>query len=365
MTAELAIDARWMRTGIGRYTKSVLTGLRAHLPDIRTSGIAQSQDRLLVSAFVDRVATCNAGIYGLREQMAVPWLAGKAAALYVPHYNIPIFWRGRLLVTIHDLNHLLTTGYRGTWRSRLYARPMLRRAAERADVVITPSWYTMLQLMDEFGVDRSRIRVIPLCVATCFVQGDKVTSRARVMLRTSVSRPFVLFVGSGAPNKNLPLLLNAMATLHQRRKDAPQLVVAGKKPEDEMLRLVQTLRLNANVQWVQDPADTLLADLYSAALMTVMPSFEEGFGLPVIESMACGTPVLCSRAASLPEVGGDAALYFSPDSSEELRTAMEMLIDSTSTQKQLILAGIARATEFSRQNFHERQAAAIREVLPN
>ena len=146
MTTELTIDARWLKTGIGRYTQSVLSGLRHYLPGVRLSAIAQSNDASLVSKFVDRVDICNAGIYGIREQLALPRLIGKAAALYAPHYNIPVLWRGRLLVTIHDLNHLLDQGYRNTWRSSLYARPMLRRAVQQADVIVTPSRYTMLSI---------------------------------------------------------------------------------------------------------------------------------------------------------------------------------------------------------------------------
>jgi glycosyltransferase involved in cell wall biosynthesis len=99
--------------------------------------------------------------------------------------------------------------------------------------------------------------------------------------------------------------------------------------------------------------------------MTIVPSFEEGFGLPVIESMASGTPVLCSHSASLPEVAGDAALYFSPHSCEQLTEQIECLMDSTETQEILIAAGLARSSLFSQQKFGERQAAAIQRLLLN
>ncbi|MGC2400217.1 MAG: glycosyltransferase family 1 protein [Acidobacteriaceae bacterium] len=367
MTTELAIDARWLKTGIGRYTQSLLPGLRGHLPGIRISCIAQSRDASMVSEFVDHVTVCDAGIYGIREQLELPRLSRKAAALYMPHYNIPLLWRGGLLVTIHDLNHLLDKGYRNTWRSRLYARPLLRKAVEKADVIVTPSGYTMLRLQQEFRVDPSRIRVIPCCVAPCFTRTEKPAARARIARNQAISRPYILFVGSCAPNKNLHLLLTAVATLCERRADTPLLVVVGSRGKWEpktQLRL-QAMEQRKQVVRVDQPADSLLADLYSAALMTVMPSFEEGFGLPVIESMACGTPVLCSRAASLPEVAGDAALYFSPYSSEELTAAIEKLIDSSSTQARLIRAGVVRAADFSQKDFCRRQASAIRAVLPN
>jgi glycosyltransferase involved in cell wall biosynthesis len=158
-----------------------------------------------------------------------------------------------------------------------------------------------------------------------------------------------------------------VTALRQRRDDVPLLVVAGKRGRCsvEARRLLNALHLQRQVVWLDKLPDAILADLYSAALMTVMPSFEEGFGLPVIESMACGTPVLCSAAASLPEVAGDAALYFSPYSSEELTAAIEALIDSSSMQERMIQAGLARAALFSQQQFSSRQASAIRAVLPN
>jgi glycosyltransferase involved in cell wall biosynthesis len=365
MTPELTIDARWLKTGIGRYTNSLLSGLREHLPDVRLACIAQKQDLPAVSPFVDRVTVCNARIYGVREQLAVPRLAGKTSALYAPHYNVPVFWQGRLLVTIHDLNHLVDPGYRNTWRSHLYARPMLRRAISQAEIIVVPSRYTADRLDEVFSVEPSRVRVIPGCVAPCFQPRKKEAARARVLQNPGISRPFLLFVGSSAPNKNLKLLLTALCRLHQRRADIPLLVIAGRcgRHPSELQKLLHTLQRKNTLIWLDKLPDTTLANLYAAALMTVVPSLEEGFGLPVIESMACGTPVLCSRAASLPEVGGDAALYFSPYASEELERAIETVLDSTTLQQHLAGAGLARAAGFSAQDFSRRQAAAIRAVL--
>jgi glycosyltransferase involved in cell wall biosynthesis len=158
-----------------------------------------------------------------------------------------------------------------------------------------------------------------------------------------------------------------MAQLRSKRAAAPLLVLAGNacqwKPQVQAYG--RSLGLQDQIVWLEKISDVLLAELYAAALMTIVPSFEEGFGLPVIESMACGTPVLCSQAASLPEVGGDAALYFSPHSCEQLTEKIELLLDSTSTQETLIAAGLTRSSLFSQQRFGERQAAAIHRLLLN
>lgn len=365
MSGAVVIDARWLRTGIGRYTMALLQGLREQMRNTPLTCITQPQHVGLVSALCDRVIPCAAGIYGIQEQLALPWLAREAAALYAPHYNIPVLWKRPLLVTIHDLNHLLDATYRDTWKSRLYARPLLKIAIRHADVIITPSDYTKAKLCEHLGVEASRISVIPCCVASCFQQREKTEVRRSVEQRLGITRPYLLFVGNCAPNKNVPLLLESLALLRSRRNDAPLLVIAGGdfKWRPQMLESARRHGVQDHIVWVGKLSDGLLAELYAAALMTIMPSFEEGFGLPVIESMACGTPVICSRAASLPEVAGDAALFCSPHSSEQLTDAIEHLMDSTGTRERLIASGLTRSSLFSQQTFAERQAVAIRQLM--
>lgn len=367
MNSSVAIDARWLRTGIGRYTLSLLQGLRGSIQNVTVTCITQPQHADLVSSFCDHVIPCAADIYGLKEQLALPWLARDAAALYSPHYNIPVMWRRPLLVTIHDLNHLLDATYGNTLKSRLYAKPLLQIAVKHADVIITPSEYTKTMLNEHLGVEPSRVSVIPCCVAPCFQWKEKKQARAAVAQRLGIERSFLLFVGNCSPNKNVPLLLESLARLRSRRDDAPLLVIAGNvsKGQREMRNHARRLGLDDAVIWLGKLSDASLADLYSAALMTIMPSFEEGFGLPVLESMACGTPVVCSKAASLPEVAGDAALFFSPHSCEQLTTTIEQLMQSTSTQERLIALGLQRSSQFSPRKFYERQATAVRELLPN
>ncbi len=367
MSQGIVIDARWLKTGIGRYTLSLLKGLRPHLENVCLTCITQPQYVDLVSGLCQRLILCDATIYGLKEQFALPWLARDSSALYVPHYNIPVAWRRRLLVTIHDLNHLLDTTYRASWKSCLYARPLLRVAASNADVIITPSEYTKSMLSEHLKVEPGKISVIPGCVSSCFHRKEKQGARFTVAQELGITRPYLLFVGNCAPNKNVPLLLDSMAQLRSRRADAPLLVLAGNACQwkAQVQAHGRSLGLRDQIVWLERIPDVLLAELYAAAQMTVVPSFQEGFGLPVIESMACGTPVLCSQAASLPEVGGDAALYFSPHSCDQLTEKIERLMDSTATQETLIAAGLERSSLFSQQRFGERQAEVIQGLLLN
>jgi O-antigen biosynthesis alpha-1,2-mannosyltransferase len=365
MTPTLVFDARWLRTGIGRYTLSVLKGLQGRLPGIEIACITQPQNKALVAGFCDRIIAASQNIYTLQEQLVLPWIARGASAFYAPHYNIPILWKRQLLVTIHDLTHLLHAPYRRSWKSRLYAKPLVRLAANKADCIVTPSEYTRSMLHQHLQISPERITVIPGAVSEAFQPQNKAMARSQVAREHGITRPYLLFVGSLRPSKNVPLLLEALDRLHQRRRDAPMLIIVGSDGGrmHEVKSYACKLKLRSALLWLKGVTDRSLAMLYSGAVMTILPSFEEGFGLPVIESMACGTPVICSAAGSLPEVAGDASVYFSPYSSQQLSDTIEQLMDSTSEQKRLTSAGLERARRYSQDNSASLQAATIRKLL--
>jgi glycosyltransferase involved in cell wall biosynthesis len=361
----LVFDARWLRTGIGRYTLSVLKGLRGHIPDIETVCITQPQHKALIAGLCDRVIEARQNIYTVQEQLVLPWIARGASAFYAPHYNIPVLWRRQLLVTIHDLTHLIDATYRGNWKSRLYAKPLVTLAVKRADCIVTPSEYTRRMLHQHLQVSPERVTVIPGAISETFQPQNKAMARSQVAREHGITRPYLLYVGSLRPSKNVPLLLDALDRLHQKRHDAPALIIVGNDGGrmHEVKSYASTLKLENTVFWLKGLTDISLATLYSGAVMTILPSFEEGFGFPVIESMACGTPVICSAAASLPEVAGDASLYFSPYSSAELSDTIERLMDSTSEQQRLTSAGFKRAQRYSQHRSGLLQAGIIRKLL--
>src|SRR5581483_10552202 len=124
-SARLLIDARWLRTGIGTYTSNLLHGLARVDRSFQLEAIAQRPDLEEVAKDCDAWRELNVPIYSIREQVAIPFLARGASLLHVPHYNVPLLYRGPMVVTIHDLTHLLDATARSSWRSQLYARPML------------------------------------------------------------------------------------------------------------------------------------------------------------------------------------------------------------------------------------------------
>ena len=363
MTAaqEVVIDARWLRTGIGRYLLTLLRDLKTLLPETLLTCVTMPPYAAVLAPLCDRIIEMNCGIYSLTEQLWLPLVAPGAAVFCAPHYNIPVLRRGQIVATIHDLTHLIFPAYRSAVRSRIYGNMMLRFASARASRIVTPSHFTRQCLIERLGAEPAKVSVIPCGLSEVFHPQTKEQGAEAVRRCCGITAPYLLFVGSAAPHKNLVTLLQAYRLISARRRDVPHLVVvlpneAAAERIDPKLR---SLLATPGVHCLYAVPDETLASLYSAALMTIMPSYEEGFGLPVLESMACGTPVACSRAASLPEIAGDCAIYFDPHSTEEMAWAIEQLLSSDDSRLHLAEKGLERAKAFS----GTRAAAAYAEIL--
>ena len=292
-------------------------------------------------------------------------LARNAAVFCAPHYNVPILRRGPIVVTIHDLTHLLFPAYRSTLRSCVYAKTMLRIASARASRIVTPSDYTRNSLIARLGIKPTKIVVVPCAVGDTFRPQPIDEAREAVRARHNIAAPYLLFVGSASPHKNLLTLLKAYRLLSSAHRGQHHLVLVlpsdavAKHGDPELVTLLAT----PGVRCLHSVSDESLASLYSAAAITVMPSFEEGFGLPVIESMACGTPVACSRAASLPEIAGDSAIYFDPYSAEEMVWAIDRLLSSEDLRRHLVRQGLSRAATFSPARAANDYAAILSSIV--
>jgi glycosyltransferase involved in cell wall biosynthesis len=363
--AVLLLDARWLKSGIGRYTLGLLRHLRNSLAEADLWCITNSAHAAIVGQFCDRIIPCDTGIYSFKEQLALPQFAREACLYHAPHYNLPLLRRGRTAVTIHDLNHLLDPQYRNSWKSWLYARPMLFAAAHRADHIFTVSQYSKATIVEHLRIRPEKITVTGCSVAPIFRPhtAEEIHSRLRGYLEDVSS--YLLFVGDFRPNKNLPTLLRAFSLLQRRATECPLLVLAGGDEAGwKSLRpLIEKLGLHQHVRWLPSTPDDVLAALYAGARMTILPSLQEGFGLPVIESMSCGTPVICANAASLPEVAGGAALLFDPYSAEDLLEKICQLMGSCELWTELSLAGCQRAAVFTGERQAQRHAEVYRTLL--
>ena len=353
MTKIVAIDARWLVGGIGTYTENLLVGLGQSANGLEFHAIARGADAARVKELCSHVRVLDVPIYTVREQFLIPRAATGCDLLHVPHFNVPLLHRGALVVSIMDVIHLRAPEYRHTLNSFLYARPMLNAAARKAAHIVTVSNYSKTQIMETLGTPASKISVIHCGVSAQFHgHGDnqKFQNAAQIL---GINRPFLLYVGNLKPHKNVSTLLRAYAQLRHAKRIAHSLLIVGDDARWKRSLVEESLRLGIRDSTVFVPfvSAELLPRLYAAADVFVMPSTVEGFGLPVLEAMACGTPVVCSNAASLPEVAGDAALYFDPASPEELAAQIDRLVHSEDLRASLREKGLQRAKQFTWQEF--------------
>ncbi len=359
----LIIDARWLYTGIGAYTLNLVCGL--HDRAVPVTLITLPEHRAKLAPFGYDIVLSNARLYSLREQIDVARAARDYEVLHVPHYNAPVRRRKTLLVTIHDLTHLLDETMGRSLKSRVYARPMLQHVAQRAEHIFTVSQYSKNKIVEHLGADAGKVTVTYNAVPPHIYPEPRDESRAHINQAFGFSGNYLLFVGSLKPHKNVAGLLKAFAILRQRGRIDHNLLIIGDDRQGRKLvmREVAELRLADSVAFGGKASDDEVRRAYSGADLTVLPSFEEGFGLPVIESMACGTPVACSNAASLPEVGGEAAEYFDPAHIESMASAIENVLASPERWRELQTLGFAQAAKFDRRGFAQRHIDVYRRYL--
>ncbi|MCD4652456.1 glycosyltransferase family 4 protein [bacterium] len=263
-----------------------------------------------------------------------------------PAYQLPVFRsRAKYVVTIHDLSPFKFPET-NTWKYNFYWKKMTRMALKRASRVITVSNYVRDEVEDMFPAVRGRIDVTTEAAAPIFSPGFPNTNSLK---RLRVQGPYLMTTAKYEPRKNLARCLDAYASILSEIPDDVGLVIAGGMgwKTDEIARTLERLKLQERVVTTGYlPVDDLVS-LVRGALATVVPSLYEGFGLPVLESMACGTPVICSKAASLAEVAGGAALHFDPLDTESIADAMTKIISDADLRAELSNAGIKRASEFS------------------
>jgi glycosyltransferase involved in cell wall biosynthesis len=254
----------------------------------------------------------------------------------------------RLAVTVHDFSFHLHPKWHPAERVE-YFRDNFWKNIQRADAIITVSNFIRNQAVDEFGFDSKKVHVIPNGFDQSLFHPLQPHDRVLARQRLNLPDRFVLFVGSIEPRKNLLNLLDAYASLPQSLQNSTPLVLAGFRGWENTTIMRRLERLHGNVRYLGFVQDEDLAALYALAELFVYPSFYEGFGLPPLEAMACGCPVLVANASSLPEVGADAVLYTSPDNVEEMAAAMQNVLENSSLGQRLRVKGLERASSFSWQ----------------
>lgn len=356
----VGIDARLIHLpGVGRYIKCLLGGLDKFV-DKSIEIIAYIPSEIGANFQNIRICRLNIPTYSLLEQIYWPFLIRKdnLTCLHVPHYTFPIFARIPVIVTLHDAVY-----YHYKPKSILafvYYRFMHRIAAYQSKYVITVSEFSKRELTTYLGIDPGKIVIIPNAIDPSFRRQPYETIAA-IKDRYCLPESFVLYVGTNKPWKNLQTLLRAFARVVQE-KGGCVLVIAGKRGryEEDLQGIIQKLCLQENVILLGEIPEKDLPALYSAARLVVCPSFYEGFGLVPLEAMACGTPVIASNAASLPEVVNGATILIDPLDVEGWKEAIIRVWDDAALREELRYAGLQWSGKFTVERMAQQTMSIYR-----
>jgi glycosyltransferase involved in cell wall biosynthesis len=280
--------------------------------------------------------------------------------LHVQYVGPPCH-HGALVVTIHDLAFLRIPRSFPPWQS-LRLRWQVSANARRAAAVITVSEYSKRDLHDAYGIDSDKIAVIGLGTDPMLAEAPEPAAIDAVKREFGITHRYVLSVGRLNARKNLIGLLRAFERVRGRLVEPVQLVLAGSRDyqADQLDRAIASSPCHADVLRVGYVSREKLPALLSGASVFAYPSFFEGFGLPPLEAMVCGVPVICSRVTSLPEVVGDAALTFDPNDVDDIATAMLAVLNDPALRARLIHKGRERAAHFTWQSTAARTLEVYR-----
>jgi alpha-1,3-rhamnosyl/mannosyltransferase len=356
----VCIDARMAgSSGIGTYLQGLFGALRNIRTEVCALTLLGNPEILPEGPW--RVRPMTSPIYSLREQWSVPCAARQVGAdlLHSPHYNMPCLIASHTVVTVHDMIHLKFPQFWPSRAAQLYAHFFFHHVVSKARAILTVSEHTKRDLMETLAIPGNRITVTYPGVDHARFLTPDVATRGEFD-RLNLPSEYLLYVGNLKEFKNVPRLVEAYRRLRARRNDCPALILAGRNfiPGFE-----QEIAAVPGLRWIGEVSRELLPHLYKHALLFIFPSLYEGFGLPPLEAMAAGTPVLCSNRASLPEVVGDAAMTVDPESTEELTAAMDRLIQDSTRRKELSAKGIARAALFSWEKMAAQTLKVYQECL--
>jgi glycosyltransferase involved in cell wall biosynthesis len=365
----IGIDARKLHDfGIGTYIRNLLRQLSRIDSTTEFVVVARPEDVSTLSALGQnfRMVSDPSGNYSIAEQWRIPLaLAREGVTLFhAPHYVLPPLVRCKSVVTIHDCIHLMFPQYLPNRMALAYARASIGLAAKRANRVMTVSESSKRDILRFVDAAPEKIDVIYNAYDERFGVEPDEESVVRVRERYQLHDEFVLYAGNVKPHKNLERLLEAFYLVRQSGMDHLKLVMIGDdiSKYSALRRAVHQYQLHKYVRFLGYMPEETLAVLYRLAGVFVFPSLYEGFGLPPLEAMASGTPVVTSNVSSLPEVAGDAAVLVDPYEPQAIANGIMSVLTDEQLRADLRRKGLARAKQFSWEQSVRRIHDIYREV---
>ncbi len=353
--ARIVIDGRWIQyTGIGRYVENLITEAVRLAPQHQFIVLVQqgkSNILNLPKGAVDYVET-DIVWYTPQEQLALPKLLDSLEPdlVHFMNFNVPLRYHKPFAVTIHDLTLLRFKNIRGgllapfTYRLKdVVMRHVLKTAVKRSRVIFTPSAFVKNDVA-------KRYRVAPEKILVTYNAADTPMPKPGGLKKFNLeNKKFLLHVGNVYPHKNLDRLVQAFGELCKAPEFDYQLVIAGRKDEfhTRLEKVVRKKKLSDRVVFTDYVTDAELEALYAKASLYVFPSLSEGGGIPGLEAMRRGLPVVSSNATCLPETYGDAAEFFDPRSVLEMVNAIKRVLSDDKLRARLIKAGYVQAKKYS------------------
>lgn len=366
--SRIVIDARlWSESGIGRYIRNLISSLqkidKSNKQSLRSNDLEyfilllkKDYDNLKFENKNFRKVEADFKWYGLSEQIELPGILKslKPDLVHFPHFNMPLFYRGKFIVTIHDLIHhhfhmrRATTKDPFTYKIKTWGyKQIFNNAISKSSQIIVPSIFVKKQIIDEYQIPDNRIIVTPEAVEQSIIDAASKNHQdilEKLKQKYQIKGQYLYYVGNAHPHKNLQVLIKVFQKIRKKYPDY-QLVLSG--PNHHFWQQIRKEKDFDNVIFTDFVSDKEMVAFYQNAIAFIMPSLEEGFGIPVLEAMACSCPVISSNAASLPEVGGEAVLYFDPKNEEDMLQKIQQVLSDERLRKELIQKGNRKFKDFS------------------
>ena len=359
----LSIDCRmWNSGGIGTYLRNLVPELITLLPNYKLFLLGNNQNlkTLEIENKNVEIIECNSPIYSILEQYELFRKIPKCDIFFSPQYNIPLLYRGIQVTTIHDIFHIADENKDQSFIKNIYAKTMLSVAMRKSKIVFSDSNYTLSEMKKYNLPCLEKVKIIYL--------SHNLENNKFIKNNIEKKNSHILFVGNIKPHKNLRRLVEAYKILNTKYKISLQLIIVGDSENfisgiPGFKEEITNSYWNKMVKFTGKISDEELIEYYQNATLLVLPSLYEGFGLPPLEAMACGCPVVVSNAASLTEICDDAALYCDPYNIEDIAKKMNEIIVDSELRDRLIEKGFKQVKKFNWRKTATTFVETLEEVL--